>query len=198
MPKQSSESDVSGQYKDFFDQLRFYWGIYGGWPGFVRSPYLHLSLILLVLTTRSWLYGEWWTDVLTVGPSLLGFTLAGFAVFLGFGDTNFLGVISGNRTDQKSAQSPYMALSASFLHFVLLQILSLIFALAARSLHFDLPCPELQQYMVWLGGFGDLIGYWFFLYSLTTALAAGVAIFRLSKWYDDYQTAMLNSSNRDE
>jgi phage FluMu protein Com len=71
-----------------------YWIAYGGWQAMKRSPYLHAAIVLLVLTTPFWVCRAWWEQVISVIPSLLGFTLGGFAMFLGFGNKKFLALLA--------------------------------------------------------------------------------------------------------
>lgn len=165
-----------------------YWSIYGGLPAVLRSPYFHLSLLLLIVTTSIWRDTSWWDQVIDVLPSLLGFTLGGFAIFLGFGDEKFKSVIAGTDPSEAEDYSPYMSVSATFLHFVVVQILGLLFAIAAKALHFESTLMGVVPFAYWIGLFGDLIGYWIFLYGICLALAAGVGIFRVAGWYDEHQT----------
>lgn len=196
MQKPHSETKHSGQYGDLFEKISVYWKVYGGWPALRSSPYFHLSLLALALTTNRWIAPGWWSDVIDVVPSMLGFTLAGFAIFLGFGDSEFLKLISGNDDEQITVSSPYIEFSSRFMHFVLVQVLALFFALIAQS--FDFPPPDcISSVTKWLVPIGSMIGYWVFLYGLATGLASGVAIFDLAKTYDDYTSQVKRIEKND-
>lgn len=179
---------LKGSYRGVWKVIDRYWRIYGGFHALLRSPFFHVSAVLLVLTVELWWRGPWWNDVTSVLPNLLGFTLGGFAIFLGFGDEKFKEVIAGVGSENASSHSPYLGVSATFLHFVLVQIVALLWAIAAKGLHFDLPWPSVMPYMRALGVIGDIIGYWLFLYGICLAAAAGIGIFRVAGWYDEYQT----------
>lgn len=180
--------DARGQYLGLIDVLRRYWRIYGGLPAMLRSPFVHLSIVLTALTAQTWLYERWWLTVIAILPNLLGFTLGGFAVFLGFGDDRFRQMIAGSHPDEPEPFSPYLGVSATFLHFVLVQILALLWALTASSLYFDLPDGKLALVGSVLGHCGGAVGYWLFLYGLFSGAAAAIAIFRVAGWYDAYRS----------
>lgn len=181
-------SDAKKTYRGVAKAIGRYWAVYGGRSAVLRSPFFHVSFVLLLLTANTWLYTKWWEDVASVVPNLLGFTLGGFAIFLGFGDEKFKSEIAGNDPFEESDDSPYLVVSSTFLHFVFVQMIALLWALAAKGLHFDLPVPEIAYPVKIIGLFGSAVGYWLFLYGICLAAAAGLAIFRVAGWYDRFQT----------
>jgi hypothetical protein len=78
--------------------------------------------------------------------------------------------------------------SATFLHFVVVQVAALLWALVGSALYFDLPEPGLAVVGTMLGMLGGLVGYWLLFYSICIGVAAGVAIFRVTGWYDAFLT----------
>lgn len=188
MDKQEQSADEHGLRAT----LSLYWRAYGGWKAVVGSPFCWLSIALMALTCRFWLYQEWWDQVLSVMPNMLGFTLGGFAVFLGFGDEKFKNIISGQDPDHPAAPSPYMEISATFLHFVLVQLIALLLAVGAKATDFTLPghWAELSRWLAQYRFIANALGYWFFLYGLCIVAATAIAIFRVAFWYDSYQTVM--------
>lgn len=163
-----------------------YWQAYGGLHAFMRSAYLHVAMLFLVLTWGSWSQPLWWDQVISVLPNLLGFTLAGFAMFLGFGDERFRALLAEpDDEDEPGAPSIYVSLCASFVHFISVQVLALLFALVAKSLWFKCALPEeVISIMPWLNFIGGAIGYLLFLYAITSVMAATMAIFRIATWYE--------------
>lgn len=174
-----------------FAILKVYWRAYGGWLAVVCSPFFLLSLGLLLLTASFWTTGAWWDQVISVMPNLLGFTLGGFAVFLGFGDEKFKRLIAGEDESAPGAPSPYMEVCAAFLHFVLVQVVALLVAIVSNASILGalavlfLP-SELVEPCRWLW---NLLGYWLYLYGLCLAAAAAVAIFRVAFWFDSFQSS---------
>lgn len=170
--------------------LVVYWRSYGGALAVLRSPFFWVSVALAIVSFHYWLTDLWWDQVLSVLPNLLGFTLGGFAIFLAFGDERFLELISGQDPGDEDDVSPYLQVSATFLHFVLVQAASLMVALIAKATWFvlpgDLACVSAFLYQV--RPIGDLLGYWLFLYGLCSAAAAALAIFRVAYWFDRFKT----------
>jgi hypothetical protein len=176
-----------GPYTRLFDALRFYWRSYGGLKAILGSPFFHASLLLTAVTFRLWMPGQPWYDmVIGVMPNLLGFTIGGFAIFLAFGDEKFRALIAGS---DNGTTSPFLNLCVTFLHFVLIQMATLIVAICGKALAFDLP-----DYLggapvsYWFGTFFGAIGFGLFLYSITLGAAAGMAIFRAARYFDAFQS----------
>jgi hypothetical protein len=134
----------------------------------------------------------WWDQVISVLPNLLGFTLGGFAIFLGFGSESFKTMLA----DRDELKSPYISVSASFLVFVAFQVAALLYAFTAKALHFDLSLtaskmgvelPHIikfaEKWLLKCDPFASAMGYFLFIYSILFSLRASVRIFRLSRWY---------------
>ncbi|WP_353191070.1 hypothetical protein [Pandoraea pnomenusa] len=165
--------------------LRFAWGISGGWSDAFRSREFHIAVLVTVLCARFWIKCEWYEQVLSVMPNVLGFTLGGFAIFLGFGDERFKSLLAG-KEDGDTKESPYLSVAAAFVIFVFFQILSILCAIVTKSLHFPTPEP-LSRIAVYLhAGYiiSSCVGYFLFIYSLSLALKATLRVFRLARWYD--------------
>lgn len=162
--------------------LRIAWQATGGWRGVFHGPDPWLVGILWCLTYPFWITSGWWTQVLSVLPNVLGFTLGGFAIFLGFGSDSFRSfLVEGKRLDR----TQYVSVSGSFLVFSTVQLIAIAYALVVNAL--QVPPPE------FLAPYADLIstgnkisggiGYLFFIYSLVLALRIALRLFRLSRWY---------------
>lgn len=174
-----------------------YWSAYGGFSAFLKSPYLHLALLLLLVTFKIWTQANWWDLSISVLPNLLGFTLGGFAVFLAFGDDKFRELLIQNDDEEdeedegdSSGSSLYVELCATFVHFILIQIIAFLSAVTAKALYFPYEwCSCLKSFMhngtmVFWG-----LGFLFFLYSMTSIIAATMHLFRTATWYEMHQRA---------
>ena len=165
-----------------------YWRAYGGAKALVGSPYLHAAMLLMVLTWGTWSQACWWDQVIGVLPNLLGFTLGGFAMFLGFGDEKFRALLVEIDEDEPGAPSLYVSLCATFVHFIVIQVLALLCALLAKSWWFVFDWPiAIRGAIPWLNLLGGMIGYGLFMYSVTSILAATMHMFRVATWYEKHQ-----------
>jgi hypothetical protein len=107
--------------------IRDYWSAYHGWPALLSSPYLHAAAVLTILLWSRWTSPEWPDDVIAIVPSVLGFSLGGYAMLLAFGDVKFLQLLA--EPEEEGAVSYYVALNASFVHFIVVQMLAIVMAL---------------------------------------------------------------------
>jgi len=174
-------------YKGVAEIFSRYWTAYGGARALVRSFYLHLSIVLLLLTFNAWTAPAWWDQSLSVLPNLLGFTLGGFAIFIGFGDEKFRSLLAEPEEDA-SQPTIYVSLCSTFVHFILVQVLALIYAAIAKSWWFYAEWMNpVRPFLPFLNGLAGAIGYGLFLYALTSIIAATMHVFRIASMYESYQ-----------
>lgn len=150
-----------------------YWTIYGGLSAMLKSAYLHAAVVFSALAYPLWSGkdSDWPSIALGVTPSILGFALGGYAVLFAFGDEKFRLIISG--PDKDGRASPFMEANAAFVHFIVVNVVSLAFAVLLKAWpHACLP----------IMGFAFCV----FSYSLFTALAAVMGIFHVAGWADKY------------
>lgn len=186
-------------YKGMSKIFGKYWCAYGGFEALIKSPYLHIAIILLAVTFKLWSNPNWWDISISVLPNLLGFTLGGFAVFLAFGDDKFREMLIDNSDDDdddddsnNSGSSLYVELCSTFVHFIVIQILAFFAALVSKSLNFKYDWNESIRPFI---DYGTLffwgLGFLIFLYSMTSILAATMHLFRTATWYEMHQRSNL-------
>lgn len=155
----------------------------------LRSPYLHASLFLSALLWPLWKPGTWWDTTLTVIPSLLSFSIAGFAMYLAVGDAQFRALIAHKDDDQADEEpSDFVKFTATFMHFIVVQIVALLVALVAKAA-FLVRAPDVLSLPLIIEALR--LPFWFvgfavFLYALFTALATTVELFRLAGILDKF------------
>lgn len=167
--------------------IRLVWRIFGGAKELVRGGDFWLAGLIWVLCYRVWSNPGWWDQPISVLPNLLGFTLGGFAIFLGFGSESFKEVISS----KNPVKSPYLSVSAAFVVFVMTQCIALLWALVANALCFPVPLA-LKPFAGALAvgtSISWAIGYFLFIFGIVLAIRASLRIFRLSRWYNDFLIA---------
>lgn len=179
------------------EQLRDYWRIYGGLSALFRSVYFLLALPLTLITAHTWTSPGWWGDVISILPSLLGFTIGGFAIFLGVGDERFRALIGGKDPDEGDEHSPFLEVCGSFVHFAVVQFLALLFALICSALYFPAPSwmPDFISNLSAANTIAWGIGYFLFMYGLLLAIATVLGIFRVATWYDEWRTRQRQEEN---
>lgn len=150
---------------------------YGGPGAILRSFYFWGAIVLLVPTWSQWSNPKWWDTVFSVTPSLLGFTLGGFALMLALGDERFRDLIA-RAGDKKSGASVMEQLSATFLIFILIQASGLILAVVCKGLWES-------KWIIWavppqIGVAFWAASYFLFLYGILLSLAAAKWIYMLA------------------
>ncbi|HAU4370685.1 TPA: hypothetical protein F6W26_24720 [Citrobacter amalonaticus] len=181
--------------KESTSALARYWKIYGGAGAIFKSCYFWSALLMTVILYPSWSHKGWWDDILSLMPNLLGFSLGGFAMWIAIGDEAFKKIITGDEINEKGEveSSPYMSVNATFVHFILLQLLTIITALITKAYSSILIDNAFMYYYIGISYKYILLGfsffaYFIFIYSVFSALAAVLAIFRVSSWYDKFMT----------
>lgn len=181
------------QYRTLFDIVSTYWASYGGWVAVFYSPFFHLALLVTLITNNLWLESDWGSLALSIMPSLLGFTLGGYALLVTISDKEFFDILIDNQ-NQSEKPSPFLELNSSFVHFIILQIVSIILAV----LHQGNAIPDivienkfalnvLLHLYHYLALFFDFLGFLVFSYALSTSFAIVLAIFDLAGAYEDHR-----------
>jgi hypothetical protein len=167
------------QYKGVASIFKRYWSAYGGWKALICSPYLHLAIVLMALS--SIFKGDkvyWFTTPLAVLPNMLAITFCCLAIFVAFGGQKFTALLS-SPTKQNSGKlsNYYKSASTAFIHFIIIQTIGLILASVASTFTQLSSCVS----TIWM-----VIGYFFFYYALTSVLAVTFEVYRTISLYAQY------------
>lgn len=168
-----------------------YWRAYGGRRAITRSPYFIISVTLGMFCIPWSLSEPWWEKVIDIVPNMLGFTLGGYALLLALGSETFQKLIAKAGDDEPVLRS----ISASFVHFILVQSFALVFSIMVMTLREPLGLvaeawcssttihlygcslwEELSQFTRALLGFA---GCTLLFYAIACSVAATFRIFRL-------------------
>lgn len=172
-------NNLCTSYYGVYKSLTKYWKCYGGLCCVLVSPYFHVAFFLTCLLynpmTKPDNLSQWYLIVFSILPNVLGFTLGGYAFILGIGDDKFRDVLRGGTNGKIS---PFIEVNATFVHFIILQVIAIIMAVIGS---------QYAASNVFLNVF-RFIAILIFLYALTTAFAAVFAIFKLAQWYDEQKT----------
>lgn len=173
-----------------------YWKHYGGFASLRSSVYTRAALVVTFLLAPAWWHPGWWDISISVIGSLLGFSLGGFAILIGFGDDMFKQILAVKDNDDKAVITEA---AAAYTHFIIIQIFALALAVAARF-YYIRPPQCLLDLAAYVGAdfweINEFIsrGFWFigfllFCYAIASAAAATSWLFDLCKAYVNVQAA---------
>lgn len=203
-------------YKGVIKNFIRYWGAYGGWKALFCSPYLHISIILGFLTWNTWWNECWWETVIGIIPNLLGFTLGGFAIFISFGNEKFQSILATpdrenlSKKDEDGSESKissnknekptiYISLCATFVHFIIVQMFSLIYAILVKSMQFNIPIEGFGcGFLFYSNKFFSFLGYTLFLYGLMAMIAATMHVLRIAYMFSAFQKSLQDKDNSEK
>lgn len=171
--------DINSQYKNIKESFSYYWNCYGGLRSLLASPYLIFSIIFSLVASPIWtneIDKQSWFDLpISMLPNLLGFTLGGYAILLAFGDDGFRRLLSRTDEEEKEKISPFMKVNGAFVHFVVVQVLAILLAILGNSLSIK-------------SGPFAFVGFTCFIYAILTGLSAVMAVLRMAKWLDAWNS----------
>ncbi len=119
-------------WHDLIDAVKSYWRTYGGLSAFMKSPFTHIAVLIEVFCIPIWVERSWPDFVLLFLPPILGFTLAGYALVFAFGDDFFRKIMAGSHR-QPGQPVFYTQISATYLHFIIVQVVAIAFAVIAKA-----------------------------------------------------------------
>lgn len=179
------ELNQNGQFRPFARHVKRYFRAYGGWSGVVGSPLFLASFAIAVVSYRQWLNPDWTETAYGLLPSLLGFSLGTYAILFSLITARLKGALRAVKNG--AAVSALEQVNATFFHFIFVQVIALVWALAFDgNLIADLAslaCPQFPWIWCvfllskWLGSF---IGFLLMVYSVTLVVGAALAIYRLA------------------
>ncbi|MCU7932058.1 MAG: hypothetical protein KZQ90_14750 [Candidatus Thiodiazotropha sp. (ex Codakia rugifera)] len=194
---------ILSRYRGVGELISRYWYAYGGWIEVLVSPYFHLAIVINILTISQWTGDNWHISIINIMPSLLGFSLGGYAILLSFGNDKFLerltkpskGYLKNKPKDIFKMDSIYIKVNASFVHFILLQMIALLLALIYQSgvfshLAIDKKSmlltywPDYPAFLNTVKHFYSFTTYLIFIYALVSAISLTFNIFRMAGWFN--------------
>jgi len=164
--------------------VKLAWENMGGTTALWKSFDFRCALVVSLLCWPAWVAPDWWKNTIAVLPSLLGFTLGGFAIFLGFGSDQFKELIA--REDE--TKSEYLSVSSAFLFIVAVQVVGLLYAIICESAWVPTPAvlKQISPIFPYLNPIAWFVGYFLFVFGIVLSLRAAIRIFRVSRWYNSF------------
>ena len=174
-------------YTDLFRQINIYWKEYGGWSGFLSSPFVHVSAISTALYTMGYLSVDWQNLALTALPTLLGFSLAAYTITFTLMGSALHRALS-TAIDKKSGIPLIRTVNSTFFHVVIVQSIALIFSIMNKG---TLVTGAIQSlpltYTAKLDAIdivnliGNATGFFLVIYSVFLLASIAIGMFRLGR-----------------
>jgi hypothetical protein len=181
-----SQAQKKGTFQTFTRVLERYFSDYGGWTSLWHSPFVRLSFILNCALYSLWLECKWPELSMTVLPNLLGFSLGVYALLFSLMSPRLRKALKA--LPNSSGISYLREVNATFFHFILVQVIGIIWAIGFRqSLLVDLFSKTLNWHpgaekALWgLSMVGSFCGAFLLIYSILLIVAASLAVFRLAR-----------------
>lgn len=173
-----------------------YWKWYGGAAAVFRSRYFGMAIIVAILGYLiSLLHSAWWDVFLSIIPNLLGFSIGAYALVIGLGNEKFLLIITGSSAKDKASASPFLSVSATFVHFIIVQTIAIFLLLASKALYVPMPSIVAKlinssQTMLWSYCVGmhllHFMAMLFSVYALFLVISASLHMLMMTSWIDTY------------
>jgi hypothetical protein len=136
-----------------------------------------MSLLLTVVCYLFWAPQVYAADIaVSVLPSLLGFTVGALAIVLAFSSASVFETLA----EKGEPGSFFIKLTASLIHFILVQVLALVSAIAAKIIE----APGV-----------DVLVLFLLFYAVLVTLAAGLQLFLTAIIYN--ASASMDAKKRD-
>jgi hypothetical protein len=178
-------------YPGVWKVIKQYFTAYGGLQTILLSPYFHVSIVLSILSYKFWNDALLYNLIITVIPSILGFTIAAFTILFGiYGTTTFKVLVTPEKGESVTL---WKVVSSTFAHFIIVQIVTLIIAILANAHPFRgllqlMPslneCYFAATFLYAMRMVSGIALTVLFYYALTLALATTLSMFRLTAWLE--------------
>jgi len=160
------DSSFRKHWRNQAEEVSQYWAIYGGFRALFLSPYLHVAIVLTVITWGFRSNGRTASEIAVgVLPNLLGFTVGALAIVLAFSSAK----VFERLAERGDPQSFFMKLTSSLIHFILVQVLALVSAIVARMTD---------------KSFMDFVSLFLLFYAVIVTFAAGLQLFLTAVIYN--------------
>lgn len=166
-----------------------YFEAYGGLNAIVASGYFWVAVVLTALCYKYFGKADWWGLVLDVIPGLVGFSIAGVAIFVSLGSDKLRASIAG-KVPGNDDSSPFVDFMAMFTHFIVVQLLALLVAVVSKALYNSPVAPSgmYVEFAEALKGPFWFVGGLLFIYATLLCVALALEIYRLAEMIDQFQT----------
>ncbi len=160
--------------------LPSYWQAYGGISTLLKSKFFYISVILTWVCYPVWSKPEWWGQVVSVLPTILGFTIAAFSIFLSLGNRIYKGAMHKRKASGRV--SLYLKICAIFAHQMFVQAGAVLLAIVLPALY-QRQIPVSEPWVTlneWARVGSWAFAYFLFIYGILLVVAGGLNIFSIA------------------
>ena len=165
------------------ENLKILYKAYGGFGAILRSLYFWISVLLCAVSYFFMVDLGWENLSISIMPSMIGFTVAAFALMFAILDQRAFGLLLPRGKD---GNSPIITIASNITHAVSIQVLSLLIALS-RSLishasivsRFKMCNFDINYYIDYGSSALSIIGLFMTYYGLLLVVATILSIFRI-------------------
>lgn len=178
-------------YKALISIFCTYWRDYGGLKELFLSPFFHLSIVSSILYALGVVTFSWREFVLSSLPTILGFSLAAYAITFSLMGSAIHRALSV-AIDDRQGISLKNIVNSTFFHVLVVQVFSLIYAILSKgslianfikeATSSDHHTSDVVNRFYFAG---DVFGFFLTTYSVTLLLTVGIAMFRLGRLNPD-------------
>jgi hypothetical protein len=176
---------MAGQFAPFRSRLKRYFVAYGGWRAVFGSPLFLFSCAVTGLSYANWRDDGWSALSQSLIPSILGFSLGTYAILFSLITNRIKRALRAAQNTQ--GVSALEEINATFFHFILVQVIALIWAFLFRGsalvdfAHFaSSRVPSAIAIFESVRIIGSALGFLLLIYSVTLIVAAALAVYRLA------------------
>jgi hypothetical protein len=164
---------IKGEFKPFWTDLKDYASYFGPVESVFLSPYFIFSVLMtFIVFIFADEYVSWQAYAIDIVPDMLGFSIAGYAILISFGDDKFRKFLAKTKPNG-SKHSLLLLLNGTFLHFIIIQVVSLFVAVIFKML-------TVKSWVL------NYAGCTVFLYAASFCIAVAFEIKTIGKWYQSY------------
>lgn len=183
---------MASQFKPFASRIRRYFHSYGGWVAIFRSPLFLTAVLVSALGYGNWLMTDKWSAIAqSLIPNLLGFSLGTYAILFSLMTGRLKRALKAKKNDRDVTFLD--EINATFFHFILVQVVTLIWAFLYQGTALNDLIQALQpgsacaiKLFAILKGLGGAFGYVLLIYSITLIVGAALAVYRLALIVDPH------------
>lgn len=161
----------------FVSNLKILYKNYGGMKSLLSSSYFYIAVLFTSICWRLAVEDRWSALALSILPTLIGFSIAAFAIFFAIMDDRAREAL---RAPEPSLgdRSPLLIVASSAVHAIIVQIVGLLFSIAFSAKPIPAPVCMIEQ-SIFVNIALSCVGLFLLSYGIILIVASVLSIFRI-------------------